>query len=484
MQNKQRKVERRTYNLEPLTLNPQPKMDDQRYTLNLAQLQRMLEECQRELSQARSDLENLRKLMLGIGQAFVGEALVEAASNDPLKFKNMSPAELANLIIVNGTRKMQRLTAFAEGLDPETRARVLQRLITNDPNAGSDDPVVARLKSELEATRALQRELEARARALEAETQELERQLAESLRQCAVLQTNYADLQRQMDALIAAQAEMPAVSETETEVPRASLPHVNDAVLVSIPTAWRTAVQHLLELLATHGWCERARLAHTLATDYHIGNGDAQHPHVHQAFTQARAAGWIEIITPRDESGQGSTPQLIRLTPTGRDIATRLFGFEPAVSELKRLLQAHHSPEHIALILAARDAFGEQYPEPVVLVNIFPDPIALEDGKRYEPDIEVQLADGRRLYVECERATFKQRIQRKDKWSKYFRVSAGQWYVVTPNADALNAIYSEITAWHLQHGGRVHLRMTHVQWLHTHPDKFWVLERELGRESQ
>ncbi|MBI5648978.1 MAG: hypothetical protein HZC40_00775 [Chloroflexi bacterium] len=478
-------------------------MDDDRNTLNAAQLQRALTEAQRELATARGDLDNLRGLVIGIGQAFVPEALIGAAGDEPHAYKKLTTAPIAHLIINAATDKVRRLTAFADGLDVANRERVIQQILGSAASEWTKNPLVERLYAEVESERAARRAAEERARVAEAETQKTRAQMETTWRDHATAKTELGELRKQMDHLTQARAvavpvETPAVATpTPSPViapPVAAFPIAKpvtapariisssngDDPLNAVGAEWREGARQLIVLLATRGVCERPRLARILATECGVGDGQPNHLRVNRAFEDAEKAALIEVVKPRSEIGMGRAPHLIRLSDAGRIAATRVLGVEPAPSELDRLLKAHDTPEHVVLILGTRDVFLEKYPEPIERVDIFPVAVGLEGDKRYEADVAVQLKSGAILYIECERATPKNRDQRRDKWGKYFKVTGGRFFIVTPDARAMSDISSEITEWHFQHRGNVSLRMTNLHdVLDAKPATFWKMEREM-----
>jgi len=137
----------------------------------------------------------------------------------------------------------------------------------------------------------------------------------------------------------------------------------------------------------------------------------------------------------------------------------------------------------VALILQTRSLFEEKYPAPVERVDLYPAPVLLNEGKSSEPDLVVTLRDGTQMLIECERETKKDEKKRREKWAKYFQATRGEFYIVGSNSKAVSALNSEITTWHMGHGGEVNLRLTSILQARRDP-KFWVLDRELGKPQE
>jgi hypothetical protein len=81
-------------------------------------------------------------------------------------------------------------------------------------------------------------------------------------------------------------------------------------------------------------------------------------------------------------------------------------------------------------------------------VKLFPDQVSLESGEVYQPDLLIAEQDsGEALYVECERATYKNPEERSQKWELYYTATDGRFYVITPSEEATEAIRKEILDW-------------------------------------
>jgi len=165
---------------------------------------------------------------------------------------------------------------------------------------------------------------------------------------------------------------------------------------------------------------------------------------IRRAFRRAEEAGLIEIIKPRKET-QGWRPRyLIRLTERGKDIYKLFRGEPPSPSHATALLKRHKSKEHAALNLEAAELLWRAGYE----VKLFPDQVVLESDQVYQPDLLIAEQDGgKMLYVECERATYKNPKERSQKWKLYYAATDGHFCVITPSEEAMEAIKKEILDW-------------------------------------
>ncbi len=177
----------------------------------------------------------------------------------------------------------------------------------------------------------------------------------------------------------------------------------------------------------------------------------------------------IEKMEPKSET-TGRAPWLVRFTEEGEEVFKILFGIEPVVSELTKLLKRHLTPEHVLLNLEFADEARLRGWE----VDLFPDPIPLPDGGMVYPD-QVITKDGEEFYVECERSTAKKPEDRAIKWANLLQATGGKICVVTPDKRSQSAIFSEITQWaHGKH--RVHFYATNVAALKQDETKeLWVV---------
>jgi len=174
----------------------------------------------------------------------------------------------------------------------------------------------------------------------------------------------------------------------------------------------------------------------------------------------------LEVVEAK--AGPGAR-HLIHLTQKGADAYRLLFGREPAPAQTTALLNRHKSPDHVMLILETADllrAAGWK-------VDLFPEPVRLENGEQYHPDL-VAVGPDRVAYIECERPTRKRPAERRGKWQRCYSATGGELYIAVPDRQALDAIRSEVLYWL---GSRpVRLRIMVVA--EAKPEDLWAYERE------
>ncbi len=470
----------------------------QHYALQIQQLQKNLKQSEADLAEARRAVEQQRQLLIGLGQAFVPEAFAavsSAATEDDAssakRLAAMSAAEIVALILRALGEKISNLTAFDAGLTSEQRERWIRRVVETDATDWVSDPALVELRQTVEQERQARLAAEQAARDAEARARQVEARQGESAVELLRLRNEMRTLQEQLRLAQSASLRAADSAAQSLAVPLTVSVSPPSAAVVSAPPtngqprdASRAqtpadSMAALMLVLATRGLCERPRLAEILHREFGFGDSP-NHFLVNKAFETATEQGLLETIQPRTETGFGRAPHLVRLTEAGQEFARQNLKIEPAPSELDRLLKLHDTPEHVLLILQTRTLFLEKYPEPVKDVDLFPDAVMLDGGKRSEPDVAVQLADGRTLLVECERDTAKNTQQRADKWAKYYVATRGEFYVVCPDPKAVSVIASEINVWQVRHGGKVRLRITSVNQVLTDPTRFWAYDRTLG----
>ena len=103
------------------------------------------------------------------------------------------------------------------------------------------------------------------------------------------------------------------------------------------------------------------------------------------------------------------------------------------------------STEHTVLNLLARRVLLKFRFQSV---DLFPDPIPLQDGAPAEPDIQAVAPDGQSIYLECERGVTVRSAEKRDaKWSRTAELGHGHLYLFVPNKTARSAVYSELSEW-------------------------------------
>lgn len=415
-------------------------MDPMHYALQLHQLQKNLQRSEQDLARARQEVEQYRRWIIGIGQAFVPETLAALTTQAEglSRLDQLTTAEIVALIMRALSDKLTKLKAFTLGLTEEQQKRVLARILKETPTTWMDDPHLAQAREELEQERARRQAAEERARQAEERVQQIETRHTEAVRELIRLRR-----------------------EIQTR----------QAPLTS-PTPPNDPSDHVLFLIASRGLCEQTRLVQILRDEFGLAPTVIEH-----AFETLLTRQHLEVVRVRSETGTGRTLRLVRLSEAGQHYVRETLKLEPVPSELDRLLQRHDTREHVLLILQTRALFLEKYPEPIATLDLFPEPIDLDDGKRSEPDLKVTLQKGTTLLIECERGGLKDHAKRFDKWGKYFRATQGEFYVVCPNPKVVSLIVSELGLWHHGHGGRVHVRVTSIAQVLADSTHFWAYER-------
>ena len=474
------------------------------------QAQRQLAQSELELDAARREAdENRRIIVVAIGQRFVPEVFSSLASGkgseeSTRRLKAMTTAQIAALIANALNEKMTRLEAFMGGLTLEQRDRVVQHILETAPIDWLHDPQFAEARKRIESSERARTEAEERARQAEESLRAVEaRQMQAGVERLRLQE----EIERLQNAL-AVQRNDHRIREEDHPSSVTPIPslEMNEGVSVvssepgketsgvdsnamARPTSSATelgerAHAHAIELLvfviATRGYCERPRLEEILHREHQMGT-NANTLLINRAFVEAEQQGLVESVRPRTEIGFGRAPHLVRLSPKGIEIARETLKVEPVPSELTRLLKLHDSAEHVALILTARRLFEERYPEPIERVNLFPEPVSLSEGKRSEPDLSVVLRSGKILLVECERDTPKNEAQRDDKWSKYHQATDGNFYVFTPTAAVVSRMLNEIGKWYVDYQMKTCLHITSAfQILTGAAPNFWVRVQPYG----
>lgn len=227
----------------------------------------------------------------------------------------------------------------------------------------------------------------------------------------------------------------------------------------------------LLRILATTGVSRRKEIEGILREEHGVPDGGS----MQRLFDRAMEAGWIVRSRPKAEV-RGRNTELVRLTEAGREQVQRELGMEPVVSEWERLGARHGSDAHVLLTLEGADhlrRFG------ATAVDVAPPYTQTPEGGTFAPDI-VAVLEGRPVYVECERYTRKDRVARNRKWANYHQVT-GEFCVICPDESAYKAIVAEVTAWAMESGKGVRLKVARLD----QADRLWTLEREIpSRENE
>ncbi len=162
---------------------------------------------------------------------------------------------------------------------------------------------------------------------------------------------------------------------------------------------------------------------------------------IRRAIGRVEKAGLVEIIRPRSDYEEWRPVLLLRLTERGREAYRLLRGQEPGVSQVVELLAQYGSAQYAALALEAAEMLWLAGYE----VTLCPDVV---HDDYYAPYL-VAEREGERLYVECELVLCTGRVR---DWEPVHAAGGGHICVVTPTANATEAIRDEILAWA---GGRM-----------------------------
>lgn len=187
-----------------------------------------------------------------------------------------------------------------------------------------------------------------------------------------------------------------------------------------------------------------------------------------------RDLGIIKLVTTKRQSQAGWLPgHLVQLTERGEDAYCLFRGEDPIPSQTAELLNRHKSPAHAALNIESAGALWEAGYK----VELFPDPVELDEGT-FRPDLAAVTPEGEHLYVECERATYKDPDARQRKWDLYYTASAGHFAIITPDAASSETIRDEILTW--ADGRPLTLRVTDMEQMTRQEGDFWAFVERVG----
>ncbi len=174
--------------------------------------------------------------------------------------------------------------------------------------------------------------------------------------------------------------------------------------------------------------------------------------------------GLLKIIPTLKPTRQGTVRKvhLLHLTDpahspngvNGLDAYRLLFGQEAVRQDAADLLARHKSAEHTYLILETQALLEKAG----FTVERFPEPVEVPELGRYEPDL-VAHYEAQTIYVEVERATFKNEPKRELKFRRYWEVSQGTFWIATDTPDAARVLTSEIAYQAGNLGKRIRLRL-------------------------
>ncbi len=232
------------------------------------------------------------------------------------------------------------------------------------------------------------------------------------------------------DAATVAPASMPVVP-TPAEPPAPPKASQPDAA----PRADPGRVDELVRLMAATGLARVSRIRERLATAWGL---DAKSGSVRNVINTASAEKLIRMYEAKAD-WQGAPKSLfVELTTEGRERAVAL-GVSPVLSEITPGLQRGLKPEHVHLVLRAVEILQT---EGYQAVRMFPNRVLLPDGLEYHPTISAIGADGREIYVECEREAAT--TDRSARWRLAALAGGGEVHLVTTSQPIQEALVSEI----------------------------------------
>ena len=295
--------------------------------------------------------------------------------------------------------------------------------------AGSGPQMLERQEEEIQQLRRENRRLADEKEALAEYLQQVQSRMAVQEQDLQRLQTENEMLRR----LMRGQARG-TTSEPERLPSPAPPGMADDEKPAGLPMDVEFAVVEALGIIGSTGLSLRESVARALGRSPRSGATG-------ELFQSLKDRGWI-ADDPAASEAIGRPPRIIRLTGEGKAAYRALFGMEPVEPEVDRLLRRHKSQEQVVLALQARQALEEAGAE---MVDLFPEPVPLPGHRRpFEVDL-VAILDGRKIFVECERATSKGE-QRLDKWSAYAQVTK-DFYFFVPNREVLNRLVNELDLW-------------------------------------
>lgn len=349
-------------------------------------------------------------------------------------------------------------TAIKQGHDPQDWAahewktalpKMLKNAITHF-GAMADD----RLEHQAQALARLQSrttQLETTLETLRQEHQQVlqaSTQKDEQLRQLWRKNTDLTAVLESTQDQSAAHKTLPQESEEKEPIARTpDTPVVIDKGYPEIPTSFdKTAAiatfgpQHyrrdakLLFLLGKTGRSRRPWLMEGIAYYEHLKDGKSGS--LRRLLDRLARMDLVKIIVPNETKAN-----IIQLTECGKQAYTTIYGAQPAISEVERLLEGHqpNGIEHAGLALAAAQ-FLEDLGWSVMIA---PPAVMLPDGHRLEPDL-LLTADDKRCYVEVEWARGPA-SNRTAKWRNLFKLQ-GAVYLVTGDPQKCQELVTEVLA--------------------------------------
>jgi hypothetical protein len=190
--------------------------------------------------------------------------------------------------------------------------------------------------------------------------------------------------------------------------------------------------ERVIRLLGQSGLARRPMLVALAQKVYQMGTSS-----FHYSLDRLIERGMIEKASPVQKTVSISL-DLLLLTNLGHIAYRKVSGLAAAESEYA--IFAHHSsPEHALLILEAADVLSAENYQ-VLLKDA--ENIALVNGAQVRPDLVARDSEGKIIFVEVERDTYKGPA-RVDKWRNLHAATHGALYIICENYACLCQVRNE-----------------------------------------
>jgi len=190
--------------------------------------------------------------------------------------------------------------------------------------------------------------------------------------------------------------------------------------------------ERVIRLLGQSGLARRPMLVALAQKVYQMGTSS-----FHYSLDRLIERGMIEKASPVEKTASINL-DLLLLTNLGQIAYRQVTGLAAAESEYA--IFAHHSsPEHALLILEAADVLSAENYQ-VLLKDA--ENIALENGAQVRPDLVARDPEGKMIFIEVERDTYKGPA-RVDKWRNLHAATHGELYIICENYACLCQVRNE-----------------------------------------
>lgn len=190
--------------------------------------------------------------------------------------------------------------------------------------------------------------------------------------------------------------------------------------------------ERVIRLLGQSGLARRPILVALAQKVYQMGTSS-----FHYSLDRLIERGMIEKASPVEKTASISL-DLLLLTNLGQIAYRQVTGLAAAESEYA-IFTHHSSPEHALLILEAADVLSAENYQ-VLLKDA--ENIALENGAQVRPDLVARDPEGKMIFVEVERDTYKGPA-RVDKWRNLHAATHGELYIICENYACLCQVRNE-----------------------------------------